>query len=829
MKAKPTLSVVRTPHFARRSALAVAAIGFPLAIATAASGQPSGTSAIDAPPLFDLPYLLEHAQHGTVAVPASANTPVPAHVGVHPKGAGALNFAATGMHFKACCFATSVASADFTGQGRADLVTGNGMSYDISVLISNGIGGYFDPVSLPLDNPAFGYVVVATGDVTGDGKPDIVATGFDTDSILVYAGDGIGNFSGPTRFSTGAQTPRAIALADVTGDGVLDILTTNGDTGNVSVLVGDGSGGFADEVTYAAGSYPNALAVGDVNGDGKPDVVTASGDTLDVSVLIGDGAGHFAAPVSVSIGDNAEPRAVTLADVNGDGKLDIVTANAGSDGSPFPPPELAGSVSILLNDGSGGFAAAVQKSAGPGDGRADAVAVADITGDGHPDIILSRPIANTAAILAGDGAGGFADAVVLPTGIGPSPLTIADATGDGHPDIVTGNQVGSNVSILPSDGEGGIGFRGNFGAGTYPHSVVTVDLNDDGHADVVTANAMGNDVSVLLGDGFGGFSAEVHYPVGSSPTWIATGDFNEDGHPDIVTADLGGGTVSVLLGDGTGGFGAAASFSVAPGFESPYAVAIGDANEDGHLDLATANTNISNESISLLLGDGTGSFGTATTLPVGNSDLHVPESVLLTDVTGDGHADIVTANLNSSDLSVLAGDGTGSFAAAVSVPTDVGPVVVAAGDVNGDGVVDLVTVNQTAQSVSVLIGEGGGTFAASANYPIYPDETVQDYMPWPWGMTLADVTGDGMLDIVTANTQNDTVSVLPNDGAGGFGTFFNFDSGAHPGSVAVADINEDGKVDIVTSNRDNNNISVLFNEAQDDSIFRDGFDIVPIL
>jgi len=809
----------------------VGMIGVPMSIPAAAPALRADDAASLAAkvPLFDLPYLLDHRNDAPKANMRTANTLAPPRFARIQGNFVGPHFSPTAMHFKECCFATSIVAADLTGQGRNDLIVGNGMSYDVSVLLSDGAGGYLDAFSLPVDNPVIGYVSVAVGDVTGDGKPDIVATGYDDSTILVFAGDGIGNFGVPLHLTTGAgQTPTAVAVGDVDGDGTLDIVTTNGDSGDISVLLADGTGGFSAATTFAAGSWPAALAIGDVTGDGKLDVVTANGDGDDASLLVGDGAGSFAAPVSHSIGANAMPRAIAIADASGDGIPDILTANATLDGSPFPPPELPGTVSILVNDGSGSFAAAVQKSAGAGQGRADAVEVADVTGDGHADIVLSRPNANSAAILVGDGAGNYADAVLLPTGIGPSAMTVADATGDGHLDVVTANQVGSNLSILPGDGEGNVGFWGNFGAGSYPHSIATVDLNEDGIPDVVTANAMSNDVSVLIGDGFGGFAAETHYSVVNTPTSIAVGDFNEDGHQDVVAANLGDNTVSVLAGDGTGSLARANNFSIGEGFQSPYAVAVGDANDDGHLDIVTANTNVSNESVSVLIGDGTGNFAAPVMLPPGAPGLHQPQGIVLADVTGDGHADIVTANSFSNDLSLFAGDGAGNFADAISVPTDLGPVVVAAGDLNGDGIVDLVTVNQTAQTASVLIGTGGGAFEPSANYAIYPDETVQDFMPWPWGMTLADVTGDGKLDIVTANTQNDTVSVLPNDGAGGFAAFFNFDTGAHPGSVAVADVNGDGLPDIVTANRDNNDISVLGNQGTNDAIFSDGFDIIPI-
>jgi len=764
-------------------------------------------------PLIQLPYLAASATH--TAAQALGDGP---------------RFAPTAMHFEDCCFMTSIAVADLTGDGHADIVTGNGLSYDVSILLSDGVGGFAAPVSLPLDNPQFGYVMIALGDVDGDGHVDLIATGFDPVAILVYMGDGSGGFTGPTHLDVGnAQGPRAVALADVTDDGKIDIVTANGESDNVSVLAGDGAGGFAAALNFDSGTAPNALAVGDVTGDGKADIVTANSASLDVSVLAANGIGGFAAPVSYSVGADAEPFAVAVGDVTGDGNADIVTANAGTDGSEFPPPELPGSVSIFVSDGSGSFAAAEQRSAGAGDGRAHSVAIGDITGDGVADIVVSRPIANTVAILAGDGAGGFADALTRPTGVGPTPVAIADVTGDGALDVVAANAVSASISVLPGDGAGNVGFAGNFDAGLYTFWVASADLNDDGHVDVVTANTMSNDISVLLGDGAGGFAAEVRYAVGNSPTSIAIGYVDDDATPDLVAANLGSGDVSVLLGDGSGAFGVAQNFSIGEGFQSPYAVALGDANEDGHLDIATANTNVSNDSISLLLGDGTGSFAAAVMLPLGPTGYYSPQGIAFADVTGDGHADIVTANSGSNNLSLLAGDGGGNFADAVLLATDFGPVVVAAADVTGDGNVDLVTANQSGQSVSVLAGDGNGGFGAAANFAIYPHQDVIDYDAWPWGMAVGDVTGDGKPDIVTANTQNDTISVLPNDGAGGFGTYFNFDTGAHPGAVAIADVDGDGAADVITANRDNNNISVLHNEnGRPDSIFADGFDIIPI-
>jgi len=750
---------------------------------------------------------------------------LPAGVSVASAGSP-LHLSATGMHFNVCCFPTSMLASDLTGSGHLDLVTGDGMSNDVSVLMHDGAGGFTEPLLLPLDNVSYGYVVVAAGDINGDGHPDLLAAGFNDTDIALFSGDGHGGFASPTIIDIGTGVlPRAIALADVNADGHLDIVTANNESDNVSVLLGDGAGGFAPAQPFAAGTSPVAMAVVDLNADGKPDIVVANAGSRDVSVLIGDGAGHFAAPVNTSVGAGAEPYALAVADVDGNASPDIVVASAGDDGSPFPPPELPGVVSILLNTGSGTFAAAVQRPAGPGEGRAHAVAVADISGDGHADIVVSRPNANAASILLGDGAGGFADAFNVPTSVGPGPIAIADVTGDGKLDIVAANAVSASISVLPGDGAGGVGFDGIFATGEYPFSVAAADLDGDGKIDVVTANLTSNDVSVLLNTGAGGFATEVRYAVGNSPASVAVGDINGDGHLDLAVANLGSGDVSILLGDGSGSFAPALDVGVGGDFESPYALALGDANGDGHLDIATANTNISNESISFLLGDGSGHFAPAVLYSLGDDSYYSPQGIVLADVTGDGFADIVTANLGASNLSLLAGDGNGHFAAATHLATDAGPVVVAAADVDGDGHADLVTVNQTAQSVSVLISDGAGDFADSVNHPIYPDQAVMDYKPWPWGMTLADIDGDGSPDIITANTQNDTVSVLLNDGNGGFGAFSYFGTGAHPGAVAVADIDGDGRPDVISANRDNNNVSVLFNTGGAlDRIFADGFE-----
>jgi hypothetical protein len=775
----------------------------PLAILAAtgyAAAAPAGERPVGAGALFDLPYIA-------------------------PAGAGLPDFAPVAMLAHACCYSTSIASADFDGDGDEDLLVGNGMSFDVSVLLSDGAGGHADPVNLPLWTNEYGLVALATGDLDGDGDIDFAASGVDAGHIQLFIGNGSGGFTAGTLLDIGSGAwPRSLAIADIDGDGDADLASANNDSASVSILLGDGAGGFAAAQGFATGAYPVALAIADIDEDGNADIATANAGSRDVSVLLGDGSGQFAAPVAHAIGVDAEPFGIALGDADGDGHVDILTANPGNDGSPFPPPELEGSVSLLTGDGAGGFAAASLLALGGGDGRAHTVALGDVTSDGHADIVASRPNANAVTVIPGDGAGGFQPAFLRPTGVGPNALALGDANGDARLDVVTANAVGATVSILPADGAGNVGFPGRHAAGRYPHAVAAADFDGDGHVDVATANAFGNDVSVLRNDGSGGFVPAQSHAVGASPTNLVSGDVDGDGNVDLLTANLGGGDVSVLLGDGAGGFAAAQSFPVSTSFESPYALALGDANGDGNPDVATANTNISNESLSLLLGDGNGGFGAAIALPLGEPGYYSPQGIVFADVTGDGHDDIVSANFGSNNLSLLAGDGSGAFSAAVHLAVDGGPVIVHTADMDGDGDLDLVTANQWGQSAAVLLADGAGGFAPAVAYAIYPPQAVMEFDAWPWGLALGDVTGDGLPDIATANTQNDTVSVLPNDGNGAFGSYAWFASGANPGAVAIADIDGDGRNDVVSANRSNDDIAVLRNATAGDAIFADGFD-----
>jgi hypothetical protein len=346
------------------------------------------------------------------------------------------------------------------------------------------------------------------------------------------------------------------------------------------------------------------------------------------------------------------------------------------------------------------------------------------------------------------GFNGFNPATSFPGGTGLSSVAAADFNGDGKLDLVTANGgggSGNTVSVLLGNGAGSFGAARPFTVGTGPISVAAADFNGDGKLDLVTANRADNTVSVLLGNGDGSFGAASPFTVGTNPTSVAAADFNGDGKLDLVTANRRDNTVSVLLGNGDGSFGAASPFTVGT---NPTSVSAADFNGDGKLDLVTANYgNASGNTVSVLLGNGAGSFGAASPFRVGTG----PWDVAAADFNGDSKLDLVTANYVANTVSVLLGNGAGSFGAASPFTVGFGPISVAAADFNGDGKLGLVTANWGDNTVSVLLGDGAGSFGAASPFTVGTN---------PTSVAAADFNGDGILDLVTANNGDNTVSVL---------------------------------------------------------------------
>jgi hypothetical protein len=333
----------------------------------------------------------------------------------------------------------------------------------------------------------------------------------------------------------------------------------------------------------------------------------------------------------------------------------------------------------------------------------------------------------------------------------------------------------------------------SFAVGVDPWQTAVGDFNGDGKLDLVTANQYGNSVSVLLGNGDGTFQPAVSYGVGYNPSWVAVGDFNGDGKLDLAVADTFG--LTVLLGNGDGTFRTATNYNVG----SPQTfVTVADLNGDGKLDLVFANSDSNN--VTVVLGDGDGTFQSPISYVTGTG----PRQVVVRDFNNDGNPDLAAANGNNT-VSVLLGNGDGTFHSPVDYSVGSLPSGLIVGDFNSDGKPDLVVANQNSSTVSVLVGNADGTFQPAVNY---------SSGPYPMAIAAADFNLDGKLDVVVVNgpsANNDTVSVLLGNGAGGFYWPVAYGSFEDPVRVTTGDFNGDGKPDIVVTNSETNNVSVILN------------------
>jgi hypothetical protein len=343
--------------------------------------------------------------------------------------------------------------------------------------------------------------------------------------------------------------------------------------------------------------------------------------------------------------------------------------------------------------------------------------------------------------------------------------------------------------------------------GHAPAFVTAASLRSNKIQDLIVSNNGDNDVSVFLGNGDGTFvTPGVTYATGTAPTWIATGVFQTaNSNVDLAVANQSGGTVSILLGDGTGKLGAKTDI---PTGRSPVSVVVADFNGDGNLDLAVANQ--LDNTISLFFGDGTGKFNPPTTVPALLNTGHAPTALATADFNGDGHADLAVVNKNDNTVSIFLGNGDGSFRTRTDYATGVAPVYVATGDFNGDGVLDLAVANNTDDTVSILFGQTGSDGKANG---AFATRTDYEAGAGPTSIAVADYNLDGILDLAVTDSTSNTISLLFGLTGGAFNSNYELAVGDNPLSVVTADFTGLGRPDGAIANNASNTVSVVLNET----------------
>jgi large repetitive protein len=747
--------------------------------------------------------------------------------------------------------ATAIVAADFNGDGRLDLAVAlptldieppGELPGAVAIFLGNGDGTFqsLPPIPVPGAPEA-----IALGDFTGNGRLDLAVADNSSSDVTILLNNGDGTFQplAPIPLLYPNSFPSAIVAGDFTGDDHVDLAVAEVGTDQVAVLLGNGDGTFQTPQTIWTGDGATSLAMvaADFRNDGRTDLAVATTDQFgqdSVQVLMGNGQGGFEPLAPISFGPGVDPVSIVAADFNGDGLLDLATAD--SDGSGMDD------YSVYVQNSDGTFQGP-SPFALDGIGTSTAIVTGDFAGNGRTDLAITRKSPDDVQVRLSNGDGTFSDPSVIDLVRRETPL-IADMNGDGAPDVFVVDAAGdilyragrpgqpgsfaSPVTVNPGDPSRDVAFVvtsqgrllasvdsddnavslfalqstgfvlvGKLATGNEPAQILAADLDGNGVSDLIIRNAGDGTISVFLGDGAGGFRPRIDVDAALGASDLQVADLRQTGRLDIVFTNRISGEVGVLenfggglfsspllyrAGQGPYGVTGAADPSPVSSFEGTTSVTVGTFTPGGFPSLVALNPG--SNTFGLLSGFGDGRLANPTIFPTPGN----PLVIRAINFGGSGGSGL--AILTADGLYIEKSDGQGGFLPPTEIKVGFEPNGLTVADLSGDGIADLLVSNPLGD-VLTLIGNGDGTFQPVQNL----DRQV----------SLAVYTQGGSAPAAFIFADQRTNQLIIQSVNGGTTVLGNASSGLiSPGAVTLADLDNNGILDLIVANSGSNNVLV---------------------
>ena len=695
----------------------------------------------------------------------------------------------------------SVMFADLDNDHQEDIVAGNDVTGNIVIFfVHNYHADFLNESSYPTGSIR-GSSSISIADLDHDQQSDdIVVANAGVDSIELLLHFNRGMFSNRTVLSTGRDShPKAIAVIDFNRDQLVDIAVVNSwdDTLNVFLQLTDGSFDTRNIYSLRYGSAPNSIATGDFNRDGRVDIVIANEGTDNVAVFLAHDYVMFTKDAFDMSIFRPTPIYIATADFNNDGHVDIAVTTFYYDNP-----------AIFLGYGNGTFSKLMTNITWLTLMRRP-LAIGDLNNDHYLDIVVANSVNGSISVFLGRGDGSFQSPIIYSTeeSFAAYALAIGDFNNDDRLDIVTVGTETNHLRIWFGFGNGSFGspIMYSMSSGAGPTWIAVADLNNDLFVDIVIANYYSNDIYILLGRGNGSFSDIVTLYTGpnSGPFAVDIGDLNNDGPLDIVVINQKSNSIGTFFGYSNGTFSSQNILVTNPEFDL-QSIILRDVNNDTILDILVTDCNRSNSSIGILYGYGDGHF----TLPKIDSTGSTTQtrSISTGDFDNDGRIDLAMTLYFRGAIGIMLQRKVDPFGSAklFSTGNHSRPKSVYVGDLNSDGHLDIVVANSGTDNIGILLGYGAGDFTNQMVYSTGRDSA-------PSALTIGDFNHDHYLDIAEVNSASDSMGILLGQGNGLFAnvSFYSTGLGSSPSSIAVADLNRDNHLDAVVANWGTNKIIVF--------------------